>query len=269
VLAAYKWHMLLPQARFAGLLGACLASNYVALLLPGQLAQEAAKAYFLRGPEAPKMSLIATSVVIDKILSLFGLLVVGIIGIALSAQTRYTPLAWIFAGFAIVALVVFFSLLLEPPYMLMRRWLISLSRGGPRWAKAADWLLEVVDAWHMYSRDPFLIGRNVAFAIAYHLLGAASFYLLSIAMHQPIGFADWCWITGVLTIALTLPLTIGGLGIREGTLIGILGTFGYSTEDAIAVSLVAFAFVLMLAVLGAVIVHFPRSPEHPGSNRRI
>ena len=264
MLAAYKWRLLLPQMRFADLLGACLAAYYVALLLPGQLAQEAAKAYFLRGPDAPKASVIVTSVAVDKILSIVGLLLVGIFGIALSPQTRYAPLAWVFAGFAVCAMVLLLSLRLEHPYTLVRGWLDRWSRRGPKWAKAADVLREVVVAWHSFTRDPALIGSNIALAIAYQLLGAFIFYILSAAMNLPVAFADWCWITAALTIVLILPITIGGLGIRDGTLIGLLGAFGYRTEDAIAVSVVAFGFGLMLAVFGAIVVHLPRSHELPG-----
>src|SRR3989304_10422703 len=54
-ISAYKWRMLLPEAKFSGLAVACFASYYFALFLPGQLAQEAAKAYHLSMGQSPKM----------------------------------------------------------------------------------------------------------------------------------------------------------------------------------------------------------------------
>ena len=77
------------------------------------------------------------------------------------------------------------------------------------------------------------------------------FYLLSRELHLAIGFYDWSWIVGALTLALFLPLTIGGLGIREGTLIGILALYGYGSETAVALSFVAFSFIIMVAIIGA------------------
>ena len=69
---------------------------------------------------------------------------------------------------------------------------------------------------------------------------SSSFYLLSRGLQLHIGFFDWSLIVGALTLALFLPLTIGGLGVREGTLIGILGIYGYGSETAIAI-LTAFS----------------------------
>jgi uncharacterized membrane protein YbhN (UPF0104 family) len=64
-----------------------------------------------------------------------------------------------------------------------------------------------------------------------------------------------------LTLALFLPLTIGGLGVREGTLIGILALYGYEKETAIAVSFIAFSFVIMLAIIGASLSFTIRPPR--------
>lgn len=260
LLAAYKWRMLLPQARFSGLLSACLVSYYVALLLPGQIAQEAAKAYFLRTPSLPPMSSIAASVVVDKIVSVIGLLIVGTVGIMLSKRELPAALVWVFALAALAGLLLLFWLRLEWPYAFVRGQLAKLESASARWKKAGLALSEVLDAWHSYASDLDLIARNVVAAIAYQLLGALAFYLLSIGINLSIDFVDWCWITGALTIALFLPLTVGGLGIREGTLIGVLGALGCSKEDALAVSLVAFGFVVMLAAIGAMRLYTLRAP---------
>jgi uncharacterized membrane protein YbhN (UPF0104 family) len=66
---------------------------------------------------------------------------------------------------------------------------------------------------------------------------------------------------GALTLALFLPLTVGGLGVREGTLIGLLGMFGCSSEIAIALSLTAFSFYVMLAVVGGVLSFAIKAPR--------
>src|SRR5437764_14348124 len=70
---AYKWHTLLPETSFKGIVIACFASYYIGLLLPGQLAQEAAKAYYLSLGQSPRIHRIAASVVVDKIISIIGL----------------------------------------------------------------------------------------------------------------------------------------------------------------------------------------------------
>ncbi|HEV7510186.1 MAG TPA: lysylphosphatidylglycerol synthase transmembrane domain-containing protein [Candidatus Acidoferrum sp.] len=251
LISAYKWGMLLPEAKFSALAVACFASYYIALLLPGQLAQEAAKAYYLSRGQSPKMHRIAASVVVDKIVSVIGLLVVGCFGLALSETQLPQSLTWLFVVAASIAILSLFSLRALWIYSQACRVLVRLGVLLPRLERFFEGGSRVFEAWHTYSKNLSLLAVNILLGAAYQFVGVLIFYLLSRALQIPIGFFDWSWIVGALTLALFLPLTIGGLGVREGTLIGILAMYGCSKETAIALSFVAFSFVLMLAIIGA------------------
>jgi glycosyltransferase 2 family protein len=252
-ISAYKWHLLLPDASVKGLTMACFASYYIGLLLPGQFAQEAAKAYYLSLGRSPRMHRIAASVVVDKIISIIGLLVVGCIGLALS-ETRLPPsLAWLFVISGLLAITLLFSLRSSWLYSLAGRYLSGLGNWLPRQERIFSGGGRVIEAWHAYSKNLPLLTGNVLLAIIYQVVGVLMFYLLSRGLGLPPSFFDWAWIVGALTLALFLPVTIGGLGIREGTLIGILGMYGCDKEAAVAVSFVGFSFVLMLAIIGAIL----------------
>ena len=64
---------------------------------------------------------------------------------------------------------------------------------------------------------------------------------------------DWAWIVGVMSLAVLLPLTIGGIGLREGALIGCLGFAGVPSESAIALSFGIFAVTLSGALAGGAV----------------
>lgn len=259
-ISAYKWRMLLPGAKFGGLAAACFVSYYFALLLPGQLAQEAAKGYYLsRGP-SPKMHQIAASVVVDKIISIIGLLIVGCIGLALSETQLPQSLTWFFVVFGIVATLSLFSLRTPWAYSQACRVLARLGVLLPRLEKIFKAGSRLFEAWHVYSKNLPLLAGNVLVAILYQFLCVLMFYLLSRGLQLPIGFFDWAWIMGALTMALFLPLTIAGFGVREGTLISLLGMFGCKSESAIAMSLTGFSYSLMLAIIGAVLFFTIKKP---------
>ena len=260
-ISAYKWRMLLPEAKFSGLAAACFASYYIALLLPGQLAQEAAKAYYLSRGQSPKMHRIAASVVVDKIGSIIGLLVVGCIGLALSETRLPQSLTWLFVVSGLMAILSLFSLRAVWVYSQACRFLARLRVLLPRRERILNGFSGLFEAWHVYSRNLPLLTSNILVAVLYQFVAVLLFYLLSRGLQLPIGFFDWSWIVGALTLALFLPLTIGGLGVREGTLIGILGMYGYGSETAIAVSLTAFSFVIMLAIIGAALSFTIKAPQ--------
>lgn len=250
-ISAYKWHTLLPEASFKGLTMACFASYYIGLLLPGQFAQEAAKAYYLSLGQSPRMHRIAASVVVDKIISIIGLLVVGCIGLALSDARLPDSLTWLFVVSGLLAIMLLFSLRASWLYSRLGRYLINLGSWWPSRERIFSGGGRLIEAWHTYSKNLPLLAENVLLAIIYQGVGVLMFYLLAHGLGLPLGFFDWAWIVGALTLALFLPLTIGGLGVREGTLIGILAMYGCPKETAVALSFVAFSFVLMLAIIGA------------------
>jgi uncharacterized protein (TIRG00374 family) len=247
---AWKWRLLLPEARFARLAAACFASYYVALLLPGQVAQEGAKAYYVSRERSLSRAKLAASLLVDKMASIIGLLLVGGVGLFLSQKRLPASLTALFVIVAVATLIGMFSLRLPAIYSWARGLCDSMGRRWPKQQRLALGLRHLFEAWHLYSRNLSVLAVNIVLSAAYQLVGVVMFYLVSRDLNVVVGFFDWSWITAGLTLALFLPLTIGGLGIREGALIGILQLYGYGAETAVAISLTAFSFLLMLAAIG-------------------
>jgi glycosyltransferase 2 family protein len=65
--------------------------------------------------------------------------------------------------------------------------------------------------------------------------------------------ADWLWVFAVVSLAVLLPLSLGGIGIREGAFVGVLGFLGVAAELALALSLTIFAFQILVASAGAIL----------------
>ena len=78
-------------------------------------------------------------------------------------------------------------------------------------------------------------------------------YLSSQALGLSIPPAYFFIFAPVVTIVSVAPLTIAGLGVREGTYIGLFNTVGVLPADAMAISLVSFSFTLWLCMAGAIL----------------
>jgi hypothetical protein len=57
--------------------------------------------------------------------------------------------------------------------------------------------------------------------------------------------------TPVVAIAQVLPLSLNGLGIREGAFVLFLGPLGVAAGQAVAVGLIIYAMTLAISLLGA------------------
>jgi hypothetical protein len=56
----------------------------------------------------------------------------------------------------------------------------------------------------------------------------------------------------LVTLAVTLPLTIGGLGLREGVLVAMFVAVGEPREDALALGLLFFVVVMLTRLPGSI-----------------
>jgi glycosyltransferase 2 family protein len=53
-----------------------------------------------------------------------------------------------------------------------------------------------------------------------------------------------------VSLLVLLPITVAGLGLREGGYVGLLGLFGVGAADALSLSFVLFAYALCGAFVG-------------------
>jgi uncharacterized membrane protein YbhN (UPF0104 family) len=83
---------------------------------------------------------------------------------------------------------------------------------------------------------------GVHYGVGVALLGAASPPLAGYFLAVP-----------PLAFALTLPLTLGGFGLREGLALPLFAPLGVSGEAAVAIELVAYLLMLAVSLVGGVL----------------
>ena len=71
------------------------------------------------------------------------------------------------------------------------------------------------------------------------------------AMSLTIPFWTIAWVHALLVVIRQVPITISGLGVREGILIATLGPYGVEPERAFALGLLLFSNQVLFALVGA------------------
>ncbi|MGB0911830.1 MAG: lysylphosphatidylglycerol synthase domain-containing protein, partial [Nitrospirales bacterium] len=90
-------------------------------------------------------------------------------------------------------------------------------------------------------------------SFSWQILGIAFFYLIARAIDLDMSFESLGWIRAGLGLLLLLPISISGIGVREGGLIFLLAYFGIAPAVAIAFSFLLFARTIFLGLVGAVL----------------
>ena len=84
-----------------------------------------------------------------------------------------------------------------------------------------------------------------------HVLVVVAGYLAARAVGLSVSFTEMGVVLGISTLALSLPITIAGIGVRDGMLIWTLALFGFNvTEEAIALSTCLLGISLFWALVG-------------------
>jgi glycosyltransferase 2 family protein len=91
-------------------------------------------------------------------------------------------------------------------------------------------------------------------AIVMHLLGTIAYGLVAAALHLDLSLATIGWTRAAAMLVAILPISVAGLGVREGVLVLLLAPYAVPAPDALAYGLLAFAVtVLAPGMVGALI----------------
>ncbi len=243
-LKSWRWNLLLRSAGldygFAASFRSYLAAFALGTLTPGRLG-ELARAAQVRADLKADLQPCLRSVVADR---LFDLLFLGAFGpVALWAvMTRHTATVW---------LGVAFLVLYAAGVLAARATGRLLERGRPR-GRMLGWAAGCLGGAARDLASTGGLAGALFTALAYAVYFWASQWLL-FSLGITLAYWDVACVTGCLSLVLLLPISVAGVGPREGTLIFLLASYGISREHALAYSLLQLAvFTLFGGLLGSI-----------------
>lgn len=139
------------------------------------------------------------------------------------------------AGIAIVSL--------PATYYAFHRFLARWERFRP-----VAGLLRITEAAHTYLSRPYLLASLVMVSLTLQGFQIVIFIILGAGVDAALEPTQYLFIVPAILVAASIPVTVGGLGVREAAAITLFTAAGMSRENAAAVSLL-FIPVLLLSGL--------------------
>lgn len=103
-----------------------------------------------------------------------------------------------------------------------------------------------------------------AMALVLHVLGALGMWLSAEAAHALVPLHAFLWIWPLMILVHMLPISFGGLGVREITLIYLLKElYGTSAESVLMLSMIALAATIVISLAGGIWNFFGAHGESP------
>jgi glycosyltransferase 2 family protein len=249
VLSAWRWQRVLAvfdaDTRLPNLVSHYLAGQFVGNFLPSTIGGDVLRVSRLSNSSSVPGSSVFASVVIERLTGWIVLPLLTLAGLLLSPSLLRLGMASRLA----VALSLG-TLLLLAGIMAAA----GSRRMAGRFASNEGWT-RFIGAVHLgidtLRRRPQAAAGIIGVATVYQLspVLAAWFATRALGLHLPM--VALLAFTPVVAIAQVLPLSLNGLGIREGAFVLFLGPLGVSTGQAVAVGLIVYALTLAVSLLGA------------------
>jgi uncharacterized membrane protein YbhN (UPF0104 family) len=145
-------------------------------------------------------------------------------------------------------------------------WALSLLRRMPIAPLAGihAWLARLHDKIWAFGKQPGATSVVIVLATLNQLLPVAAILIFAREMGISLPALDLALITFISTLAATVPISIAGWGIREGTLVYLFGLYGVRPDTAFAVSIL-FGFALTLSSAPGALFILRARPEPPSA----
>jgi uncharacterized protein (TIRG00374 family) len=250
VVAAGKWRLLLPESPFRQLLEITFVRQFYALVLYGQISGDLARVYLLGREGVGRYAEVTASVLFDRVTGFLGLMIVTAVALVLSPAMVSRSIAIGVVALVITMLSAVWILQHKP---VLNRASIILRGLAARFGlsdTSVDHLNRFLEVLHDYSRNPVITASSITVGAGYQLLCVGLTAVLARGLGIDVNFVDLCWVFGTISILLFLPISIGGLGVREGGFVGLLAGLGVPGERAMALSLTCFGVEVLQGLAG-------------------
>lgn len=226
-------------------------ANFWGLALPGVSAGSVATVYRYRGHGAGIVQSVAV-LFASRLIELAAFCALALLGLATAATGRDGSRPW--AATLLLGIIAGIALLL-----LLLRYLPRLSAANADQA-SLSWLgrarVTVDEAIALVRGLPRRsLVQAAGWALLQGVLDALTVVVLAGALAVPIDLLQALWINALSYLAILLPVSAAGLGMREAAVLAALVPLGVSPADALSLALLMLTATLLNALIGAVL-HF-------------
>ncbi|MDO8746359.1 MAG: lysylphosphatidylglycerol synthase transmembrane domain-containing protein, partial [Thermodesulfovibrionales bacterium] len=231
-LSSIRWRLLLPEEfKEKRLFSFCLVGSFFNTFLPGIIGGDVVKTFYLYR-ETNKGSLSFASVFMDRYIGFISLMTIALISFAAGFKyIKGSLIEWLLP-------TIVFSFLIG-----------SFAIFRLRLGKGIRALSEFYGYFSGYSSQKMVIMKALMLSFTIQILSILSMYIIALGLGQHIYLAYFFIFFPIIVTISTLPISISGIGVREGAFVVLFGMAGVKPEMATAMS---FAWFLSTASGGLV-----------------
>ena len=245
LVAALRWKTLLKANRYkVSLLRLTILyyiGDFFSFFLPSAVGGDLVRGYYLYGDGVNKQE-VASSIIVERVLGISAMMSLALLATAGGFNLIHNNVIKLIVIVpSVLGLTIVWLLYIWEPKQFCR----STTRASGKLARTA---IDIFDEVRSYKSLSVNLLFGFVFSLLFQLLGIGATYLIALSLGSPTPFFYFLIFLPIVWLVSMLPISIAGLGIREGAFVFLFASVGMSSEMAIAISTV---FLFQMAAQGA------------------
>ncbi len=253
ILCFYRWKMLLEVANInlplPRLIISFCGGIFFNLFLPSTIGGDLARSIDLAAQTKKPREVIAT-VFLDRLSGYVGLVIVVLFSLIFGWRLIQGNQAVLFSVAIITAILIAILLGLFNSFLYSRlNRLLTSSTAG----KIREALKNLHQEIHFFKNYKKILLNNLILSVLIQTISPLISYLIALSLGIKINLIYFFIFLPIIGAVTLLPISIGGLGLRENTTVLFFAKAGVNHNLSLAMSLLSFFFILVYGAIGGLI----------------
>ncbi len=251
-LCFFRWKILLDAAGInlpkKRLISAFSGGIFFNMFLPSSIGGDFVRSADI-GYHSKKNSAAVATVFMDRLSGFAGMALMALAAMIIGFKAVNDAKIFYAVFFLVIILVAISMCVFNNPLYRFFRKILSPARQG----KVRQGLLGVLEQARGFKKKKPVLLKVILLSLVIQVIGPVTTYLLSLAFHLQINIVYFFVFMPIIGAITLLPISLGGLGVRDYTTVVMFAGIGISKDLAFAFSLLTFFFLLAYAAIGGLI----------------
>ena len=156
----------------------------------------------------------------------------------------------------VIPVIIFFVVCIILLFLILNPSILRLNKLVDRikfLSRIREKLKEVYHTFLSFKKFKLALFEALLCSFALQIGVIANYYLTSKALGIELSFASFIFIVPIVSTIAMLPISIGGIGIRENSLVFLMVALGAANDRATVCSLLLFAMLIVLGIIGGIV----------------
>jgi len=266
VFLLFRWQMLLKAAKVHLPLKRVIISSagghFFNLFLPSTIGGDLVRSIYLSLHTKKPREIVAT-VLLDRFSGYIGLVIVALLAVLLGWKLIQEKSILLCIAI-ITAICAALLLILFNPFIYVK---INRLLHSPRAGRIRSYIRDLHREMHIFRHHKDIMMDNLILSLLVQIIWPLVNYIIALSLGIKINIAYFFIFIPIVSAITMLPISIGGLGLRDAMTIYFFTKAGMAKDLAFAMSLLSFSFLSIYGIIGGIIYAFTvrhrRIQHHP------